>query len=165
MLARLVTGPVHRGLGRRLPAGGASPIAILGLALAPRPMRGAGLAEGVWLQGALLVRRRRRPMAGLIPLTDVLSLQVARRHGFDFAWPRGCGSAAFVAANIVMGALLLTRASVDCGHRLDRHGRRADRPDGARPCCRSEPVTEGPKIAGRERFARPRPTDRSIRSS
>ncbi len=43
-------------------------------------------------------------MAALIPLTDVLSLQAARRTGFAFAWPRGCGSAAFVIANAIRNA-------------------------------------------------------------
>jgi PPP family 3-phenylpropionic acid transporter len=41
-----------------------------------------------------------------------MTLRLAAREGFSFSLPRGCGSAAFVAANVGMGALLL-RASMD----------------------------------------------------
>ena len=148
MLARLVTGPAIAvwadGFRRRR-----SPIAILGLVLG-LAYAGAGLANGVWLQGALWFVAA-TALAGLIPLSDVLSLQVARRHGYDFAWPRGCGSAAFVAANVVMGAIL-TRGSVDwiivwiatAGALVALT---------AATLLPSDPVTEGPKVAGRERFA------------
>jgi PPP family 3-phenylpropionic acid transporter len=148
MLARLITGPAIAvwadGFRRRR-----SPIAILGLVLC-LAYAGAGLTEGVWLQG-LLWFVAATAMAGLIPLSDVLSLQVARRHGFDFAWPRGCGSAAFVAANVIMGAIL-TRGSPDwvivwiavAGALVALT---------AATLLPGDPVTEGPKIAGRERFA------------
>ena len=46
--------------------------------------------------------------AALIPLTDVLTLRLAARAGFSFSLPRGCGSLAFVVANLAMGAVLLT---------------------------------------------------------
>ena len=46
------------------------------------------------------------------PLTDVLVLNRSRRDGFNFGWPRGIGSAAFIVANIVVG-WLLTRGSPD----------------------------------------------------
>ncbi|OYX56163.1 MAG: MFS transporter [Brevundimonas subvibrioides] len=148
MLARLFTGPAIAvwadGFRRRR-----SPIAILGLILG-LGYAGAGLTEGVWLQG-LLWFVAATAMAGLIPLSDVLSLQVARRHGFDFAWPRGCGSAAFVAANVLMGAIL-TRGSADwvivwiavAGALVALT---------AATLLPSDPVTEGPRIAGRERLA------------
>jgi len=148
MLARLITGPAIAvwadGFRRRR-----SPIAILGLVLC-LGYAGAGLAEGVWLQGALWFVAA-TAMAGLIPLSDVLSLQVARRHGFDFALPRGFGSASFVAANVLMGAIL-TRGSVDwiivwiatAGALVALT---------AATLLPSDPVTEGPKVAGRERFA------------
>lgn len=148
MLARLITGPAIAvwadGFRRRR-----SPIAILGLILG-LGYAGAGLTEGVWLQG-LLWFVAATAMAGLIPLSDVLSLQVARRHGFDFAWPRGCGSAAFVAANVLMGAIL-TRGSADwvivwiavAGALVALT---------AATLLPSDPVTEGPRIAGRERLA------------
>lgn len=148
MLARLVTGPAIAvwadGFRRRR-----SPIAILGLILG-LAYAGAGLTEGVWLQGFLWFVAA-TAMAGLIPLSDVLSLQVARRHGFDFAWPRGCGSAAFVAANVIMGAIL-TRGSADwvivwiavAGALVALT---------AATLLPADPVTDGPKLAGRERLA------------
>lgn len=148
MLARLITGPAIAvwadGFRRRR-----SPIAILGLVLG-LAYAGAGVTEGVWLQGVLWFVAA-TAMAGLIPLSDVLSLQVARRHGFDFAWPRGCGSAAFVAANVIMGAIL-TRGSADwvivwiavAGALVALT---------AATLLPADPVTEGPKLAGRERLA------------
>jgi PPP family 3-phenylpropionic acid transporter len=42
----------------------------------------------------------------LSPLTDVIVLGRARRDGFNYGWPRGIGSAAFIVANVVMGAIL-----------------------------------------------------------
>jgi PPP family 3-phenylpropionic acid transporter len=48
----------------------------------------------------------------LSPLTDVIVLTRARVDGFNFGWPRGIGSAAFMIANIGMGALL-TRGPAD----------------------------------------------------
>ncbi len=109
MLARLVTGPVIAvwadGFARRR-----TPIALLGSAACAAYVV-AGVGQGLWIQGgAWFVAAT--AMAALIPLTDVLSLQAARRVGFAFAWPRGCGSAAFVAANVLMGAVL-SGASVD----------------------------------------------------
>jgi PPP family 3-phenylpropionic acid transporter len=148
MLARLITGPAIAvwadGFRRRR-----SPISILGAAAA-LGYAGAGLTDGIVLQG-LLWFVAATATAGLIPLTDVLTLALARRHGFDFAWPRGCGSAAFVAANVLMGAVL-TRASVDwiivwiavAGALIAMVGA---------TLLPSEPVTEGPRIGGRERFA------------
>jgi len=50
--------------------------------------------------------------AAMIPLTDAMTVRLSQKEGFSFAFPRGCGSAAFVGANIVMGALL-TRTGVD----------------------------------------------------
>jgi PPP family 3-phenylpropionic acid transporter len=40
------------------------------------------------------------------PLTDVIVLNRARRDGFNYGWPRGIGSAAFIVANVGVGALL-----------------------------------------------------------
>lgn len=148
MLARIVTGPAIAiwadGFRRRR-----SPIAILGLAAA-LGYGGAGLADGVILQG-LLWFVAATAMAGLIPLTDVLTLALARRHRFAFAWPRGFGSAAFVVANVLMGAVL-TRASVDwiivwiaaAGALMALT---------AATLLPEEPVTDGPATAGRERLA------------
>jgi len=109
MLARLVSGPMIAvwadGFQRRR-----TPIAILGL-LAALGYGAAGLVEGFalwavcWFVGATAA-------AGMLPLTDVLTLKLAKREGYVFSLPRGCGSAAFVAANVVMGGLLV-RAPVD----------------------------------------------------
>jgi PPP family 3-phenylpropionic acid transporter len=44
------------------------------------------------------------------PLADVLVLRRARQDGFNFGWPRGIGSAAFIVGNVGMGAIL-TRGS------------------------------------------------------
>ena len=109
MLARLVTGPVIAvwadGFATRR-----VPIALLGAA--------ACVAYVVaWIGGGLVLTGlawfvAATAMAALIPLTDVLNLQAARRSRFPFAWPRGCGSAAFVTANVLTGAAL-SGASVD----------------------------------------------------
>ena len=42
----------------------------------------------------------------LSPLADVIVLARARRDGFNYGWPRGIGSAAFIVGNIAMGAIL-----------------------------------------------------------
>lgn len=109
MLGRLVTGPATAvwadGFRSRR-----TPIALFGW-IAAVGYGGAGLAGDPWLR-ALCWFVAASAAAALIPLTDVLNLRVARRTGHSFAFPRGCGSAAFVCANIAMGALL-TRASAD----------------------------------------------------
>jgi PPP family 3-phenylpropionic acid transporter len=79
MLARALTGPLIAvwadGFTHRR-----SPIALLGLAMAAG-YGGAGLVQGIvpwavfWLIGASAA-------AALIPLSDVLTLKVARREGF-----------------------------------------------------------------------------------
>jgi PPP family 3-phenylpropionic acid transporter len=48
----------------------------------------------------------------LSPLTDVIVLRRARLDGFNYGWPRGIGSAAFIVGNLGMGALL-TRGGSD----------------------------------------------------
>lgn len=46
-------------------------------------------------------------MASTMPaLTDVLVLKRARADGFNYGWPRGIGSAAFIVANLGVGWLL-----------------------------------------------------------
>jgi MFS transporter, PPP family, 3-phenylpropionic acid transporter len=44
------------------------------------------------------------------PLADVITLRRARLDGFNFGWPRGIGSAAFIVGNLGMG-FILTRGS------------------------------------------------------
>ena len=105
MLARIVTGPLLAvwAVGFRLRR---TPIALLGLVMT-LGYGAAGLVEGYfawafcWFVGATA-------MGVLVPLTDVLNLRLAGRLGYTFALPRAFGSAAFVAANVIMGALLLT---------------------------------------------------------
>ncbi|MCR5876333.1 MFS transporter [Phenylobacterium sp. J426] len=46
------------------------------------------------------------------PLTDVIVLSRARRDDFNYGWPRGIGSAAFIVANLVVG-WLLTKGSAE----------------------------------------------------
>ena len=48
----------------------------------------------------------------LPPLVDVMTLRRARLDGFNFGWPRGIGSAAFIVGNVGMGAIL-THGSPD----------------------------------------------------
>lgn len=147
MLGRLVTGPLLAvwadGFRARR-----TPIAILGLAMA-LGYGGAGLVEGFaawaicWFVGATAA-------AALIPLTDVLTLRLAARDGFSFSLPRGCGSAAFVAANIGVGALLLA-APVDVvivWTALTAVGVALVGLFVLPP----EPVSDGARVAGLERF-------------
>ena len=147
MLGRLATGPLLAvwadGFKYRR-----TPIALLGLAMA-LGYGGAGLVQGFaawavcWFVGATAA-------AALIPLSDVMTLRVARRDGFPFSLPRGCGSAAFVVANVAMGALL-TRASPDAviiwiGTAALLIAVTAWRG------LPAEPVTDGPHVPGLERF-------------
>ncbi|MDP3854346.1 MFS transporter [Phenylobacterium sp.] len=48
--------------------------------------------------------------ATIIPLADVIVFSRARLDGFNFGWPRGIGSAAFIVANVTVGALLVRHA-------------------------------------------------------
>ena len=147
MLARIVTGPLLAvwADGFRMRR---TPIALLGLVMA-LGYGMAGLADGYapraigWFIGATA-------MGVLVPLTDVMTLRLSARLGFTFAVPRGTGSAAFVVANVVMGALLLT-APVDgvivwvvlasLGFAV-----------GAVAILPPEPVADGAPALGRERF-------------
>jgi PPP family 3-phenylpropionic acid transporter len=53
----------------------------------------------LWFVGATL-------FGACSPLTDVIVLKRAARDGFTYAFPRGIGSAAYIAANVAGGALL-----------------------------------------------------------
>ncbi|HST93125.1 MAG TPA: MFS transporter [Brevundimonas sp.] len=147
MLARVVTGPLSAvwADGFRLRR---TPIALLGLAMA-LGYGGAGLVEGFlaqaacWFVGATA-------MGVLVPLTDVLNLRLSARNGFSFALPRGAGSAAFVAANIGIGALLLT-APVDAVIVWLVAASLALAAVAA-ALLPPEPVADGVGLSGRERF-------------
>lgn len=109
MLARLITGPLIAvwadGFRTRR-----RPLAILGLVAAAGYLA-AGLVEGIalWLPLWFVAATA---AAAMIPLTDALTVRLAAREGFGFSIPRGVGSATFVAANVIMGGLLV-RAPVD----------------------------------------------------
>ena len=88
--------------------------------------------------------------AALIPLSDALTVRLSQREGFSFAFPRGCGSAAFIGANVVMGAVL-TRTGVDAiliwivlANLLMAAA--------ARYVLPPEPVSDGPPTRKRDRF-------------
>ena len=105
MLARIVTGPLiaiwaDGFLLRRT--------ALAWLAVIAAVAYGAcALVEGylAWL-GLWFVAST--AAASLIPLTDALTLRMARRDGFTFSLPRGVGSLTFIAANVAMGMILRT---------------------------------------------------------
>lgn len=87
----------------------------------------------------------------IMPLSDVLTMRLAAREGFAFSVPRGFGSAAFVAANVIMGGLLVT-TPVDVVI-LWLIGAGALLAVWARFGLPAEPVLEGGPAAGLERFA------------
>lgn len=103
MLGRVLTGPLLAvwadGFRLRRTA-----IARLGLAMAVG-YGTAGLVDNFYVR-ALCWFIGATAAAALIPLGDVLTLRLARRENFPFSLPRGCGSLAFVVANLCMGALL-----------------------------------------------------------
>jgi len=66
---------------------------------------GFGWWTVVWFAASSMV-------STLSPLADVITLRRARIDGFNFGWPRGIGSAAFIVGNVGMGAIL-TRGSPD----------------------------------------------------
>jgi len=45
------------------------------------------------------------------PLVDAMTIQLARVEGFNYALPRACGSAAFIAASVAIGYLLQVTTS------------------------------------------------------
>lgn len=103
MLARVVTAPAIAVWAdsfklRR------TPLMILGLGTAcayglMAPQLGFFWWAGVWFLASTLY-------VSLPPLTDVIVMARARLDGFNYGWPRGIGSAAFIVGNVVMGAIL-----------------------------------------------------------
>lgn len=147
MLARILSGPLLAvwadGFRYRR-----TPIALLGLVMAAG-YGAAGLTDIYafravgWFVGATA-------MSALVPLTDVMTLRLAGRLGFSFSLPRGAGSAAFVVANIAMGALLL-RWPAD-GVIVWLVATSLGLAAVAAFVLPSEPVAEGAPVAGLERF-------------
>lgn len=104
MLARVLTGPgiaiwADGFVLRRTGIAWLGVVSALGYGLAAIGANPWIIGLG-WFVGAGAV-------AALIPLVDVLALRLSRRAGFAFATTRGFGSAAFVCANLLMGALLV----------------------------------------------------------
>jgi PPP family 3-phenylpropionic acid transporter len=103
LLARVVTGPALAVWAdgfreRRTPLSilaGVGTAAYAGLALT----EGFALHASLWFVGATA-------MAALLPLTDVINLRLSAREGFSFGRPRAGGSAAFIVANLGLGAAL-----------------------------------------------------------
>ncbi|MBN8553709.1 MAG: MFS transporter [Caulobacterales bacterium] len=103
MLARAITGPMVAVWAdgfrlRRTALAWLSVVAATAYA-ACLYVEGFGLWLILWFVAATAA-------ASLIPLSDALTLKLARRDGFAFSIPRGVGSVSFIAANVVMGALL-----------------------------------------------------------
>lgn len=103
LLARAVTGPALAvwadGFRERR-----TPLAVLA-SVGAAAYAGLGLSDGfaahvaLWFVGSTA-------MAALLPLTDVIGLRLANRQGTSFGRPRAAGSAAFIAANLALGAAL-----------------------------------------------------------
>lgn len=148
MLGRLITGPAIAlwadGFRHRRTA--IAFLAVIGTAayVAMPLTQGFGWWAPLWFVATTCA-------GAIMPLSDVLTLRLAAREGFAFSVPRGFGSAAFVAANVIMGALLVT-APVDAviwwligaGVMLAAW---------ARFGLPAEPVLEGGPAPGLERFA------------
>lgn len=147
MLGRLVTGPLIAvwadGFRYRRTA-----LAFLAVTAAAA-YAATGLVEGfalwapLWFVAATC-------SAALIPLTDAMTVRLSQRHGFSFAAPRGAGSAAFVVANVIMGALL-TRTGVDA-ILIWIVAATLLMSLSARFILPPEPVTDGPPTRKRDRF-------------
>ncbi|MBO9559883.1 MAG: MFS transporter [Caulobacter sp.] len=107
MLARPFTGPVLAvwadGFALRR-----TPLALLALGaaagyLAMLVAPGFWGLLACWLAGMTC-------LTTLTPLIDVLTLRRSRLDGFNYGVPRGAGSAAFIVANLAMGAILALMA-------------------------------------------------------
>jgi PPP family 3-phenylpropionic acid transporter len=81
-----------------------TPLALLALGLAASYV-GVALARGFW-PWLILWFVSQSLLASCSPLADVITLRRARSEGFNYGWPRGMGSAVYVAANVGMGAVL-----------------------------------------------------------
>ena len=104
MLARMFTAPLL-GLWADSFKLRRTPLMLMGLATAGcyalmAPPLGFWGWFAVWFVASSL-------FAAMPPLTDVIILARARLDGFNYGWPRGMGSSAFIMANIAMGAILV----------------------------------------------------------
>jgi len=104
MLARVITGPALAIWAdgfqlRRTPMAlmlGASAAAYAAIGF----IEGYGAWLVCWFVAASL-------MSTVTPLSDVLTMRRAGREAFNYGWPRGIGSAAYIVANVGAGALLM----------------------------------------------------------
>lgn len=85
-----------------------TPLILMGVAMAI----GYGLLAApfgfAWWFGLWFIASTMYATVG--PLTDVVVLARSQRDGFNYGWPRGMGSVAFIIANVGMG-LILARGS------------------------------------------------------
>lgn len=104
MLARAITGPALAvwadGFVLRR-----TPMALMLLASAAA-YAAIGFTEGygAWLALWFIASSL---MSTVTPLADVMTLRRAGREDFNYGWPRGIGSAAYIVANVGVGALLV----------------------------------------------------------
>lgn len=108
MLARVVSGPLIAvwADGFRLRRTALAWLGLVATAGYATMTVGGGFAWwlAAWLVGATAI-------GACVPLIDVLTLRRAAADGFAYGKPRSVGSAAFVAANVAMGALLVAGSS------------------------------------------------------
>src|SRR5580698_687026 len=81
-----------------------TPIALVGVAVAAAYV-GLALTQGFWAW--LVLWFVSQSLFGICsPLADVITLRRARIEGFNYGWPRGIGSAAYIVGNVGMGLVL-----------------------------------------------------------
>ncbi|WP_365751050.1 MFS transporter [Phenylobacterium sp.] len=85
-----------------------TPLILMGLALAAGYALMAAPLGFAWWFGLWFIASTMYATLG--PLTDVVVLARSQKDGFNYGWPRGIGSVAFIVANIGMG-LILARGS------------------------------------------------------
>src|SRR5580698_2168307 len=81
-----------------------TPIAMMGLGVGAAYL-GLAMTHGFWAWLALWFVSQSL-FGGCSPLADVIALRRARTEGFNYGWPRGIGSAAYVFGNVAMGFIL-----------------------------------------------------------
>ena len=107
LLARVITAPLVAmwadGFGLRR-----TPLIVCGLVMAAASALLAPQFGMVWWFVVWFIAST--AYSSIAPLTDVLVLARSQRDGFNYGWPRGIGSAAFIVGNLAMGALLVWRS-------------------------------------------------------